>query len=144
MKLSESAQRHELMKKEAKKRRRILTMIALVTVMFGFSWLPIHSLHAALKFFPNSFPFENARLFTFKNVAHTLTYLNSMLNPFFYTMMGDNFRKQVFARHKARYSNRFKLSYYRANHHNHVKKSIAADAAGSRCITLENHELLAQ
>lgn len=84
-------------------------MIALVTILFGVSWLPIHSFHFALKFF-NNFPYDNNHLFAIKNLAHTLTYLNSMLNPFFYTIMGDNFRKQVFAQ-KAKYSSRLK-SYY--------------------------------
>ena len=37
-----------------------------------------------------------------------------MLNPFFYTMMGNNFRKQIFAR-KKQYSTRFKTYYSRSN-----------------------------
>jgi hypothetical protein len=100
---------------ELRKRRRILIMIAFVTILFGVSWLPIHAFHVGLKFFPNSFPIWSESLFTIKNIAHTLTYLNSMLNPFFYTMMGNNFRKQVFTR-RAKYSNQIKTYYIRGNH----------------------------
>lgn len=91
---------------ESHKRRRVLIMIALVTILFGVSWLPIHGFHLAFRFL-NNFPYENGTLFIFKTVAHTLTYMNSMLNPFLYTIMGNNFRKQIFAK-KARYSSRFK------------------------------------
>ena len=56
------------------------------------------------------FPFENQNLYALKTLAHTLTYLNSMLNPFLYTIMGDNFRKQAFAQ-----KNRLKSYYTQRN-----------------------------
>ena len=80
-------------------------MIALVTIMFGVTWAPIHCIHFAMKILKD-FPFENQNLFALKCFTHTLTYLNSMLNPFMYTIMGNNFRKQAFAQ-----KNRLK-SYY--------------------------------
>jgi hypothetical protein len=98
-------------------------MIAFVTILFGVSWLPIHAFHIGLKFFPNSFPIWNESLFTIKNIAHTLTYLNSMLNPFFYTMMGNNFRKQVFTR-RAKYSNQLKTYYIRGNHSGNTNQNL--------------------
>jgi hypothetical protein len=85
--------------KEVKKRRRVLIMIALVTIMFGVTWAPIHGMLFAMKIL-NDFPFHNQNLFAFKCLAHTLTYLNSMLNPFMYSIMGNNFRKQAFAQKK--------------------------------------------
>jgi hypothetical protein len=102
-------------------------MIAFVTILFGVSWLPIHCLHIAMKFFPNSFPFYSDKLYTFKNMAHTLTFMNSMLNPFFYTMMGNNFRKQIFAR-KPKYSTRFKAYYTRAG------SGLTANSQNKTCI----------
>jgi len=85
--------------KDVKKRRRVLIMIALVTIMFGLAWAPIHCMHFAMKILKD-FPFHNQNLFAFKCLAHTLTYLNSMLNPFMYSIMGNNFRKQAFAQKK--------------------------------------------
>ena len=49
-----------------------------------------------------------------KTIAHTLTYINSMLNPFFYTIMGNNFRKQIVAQ-RAKYSTRLKSYYSRGS-----------------------------
>lgn len=88
-------------------------MIALVTMLFGFTWAPIHCFHFAMKIVKD-FPFDNQKLFTIKTLTHTFTYMNSMLNPFLYTIMGNNFRKQVFAQ-KAKVSTRFKSYYLRNN-----------------------------
>lgn len=92
-------------------------MIALVTIMFGVCWLPIHAFHLALRFFHDRFPYNNNTLYIFKTAAHTLTFMNSMLNPFFYTIMGNNFRKQVFDQ-KVKYSSRIKNFYNRNNSNN--------------------------
>ena len=83
---------HNAMRDKKQKRHRILLMIALVTMLFAFNWLPIHCIHLYFKF-TLDFPIWNQSLYIFKAFAHTLTYTNSMLNPFFYTMMGRNFRK---------------------------------------------------
>ena len=69
-------------------------MIALVTILFAFSWLPIHIIYLLLKFWPG-FPKYNKSLYALKMIAHTLTYTNSMLNPFLYTIMGNKFRKSL-------------------------------------------------
>ena len=87
-------------------------MIAIVTILFGLSWLPIHLIHFFMKF--TQFDFCSKLVFAFKTLAHTLTYSNSMLNPFFYTIMGNNFRKQVFEQ-KAKYSSRFKTNHSRSS-----------------------------
>ena len=34
---------------ESQKKRRVLIMIALVTILFGVCWLPIHGFHFALR-----------------------------------------------------------------------------------------------
>ncbi len=84
-------------------------MIALVTLLFGFTWLPLHSFLFAMKVL-RCFPFGSSYLFTIKTLTHTLTYLNSMLNPFFYTIMGNNFRKKLCAE-KIKYSSRLKSRF---------------------------------
>ena len=66
-----------------------------------------------LRFFSASFPYESNTLFIFKTVAHTLTYLNSMLNPFLCAIMGTNFRQQIFSNRVK--SNRVKTSYITRN-----------------------------
>jgi hypothetical protein len=104
---------------ELHKRRRILMMIVMVTVLFGFNWLPIHCFHLAMKLYKD-FPFASPSLFVFKTFTHTLPYLNSMLNPFFYSIVGNNFKKQVSAQ-KIKYSSRLKSFYNRGNNQfNHM------------------------
>ena len=100
--------------KDVKKRRRVLIMIALVTIMFGVTWAPIHCVHFAMKILKD-FPFGNHNLFAFKCLTHTFPYLNSMLNPFMYSIMGNNFRKQAFAQKK-----RLK-TYYTQRNKNYIK-----------------------
>ncbi len=106
----------------SKSRRRVLIMIALVTILFGFTWLPLHSFLFAMKVL-KCFPFGNSGLYTIKTLTHTLPYLNSMLNPFFYTIMGNNFRKKFSKKfssnNKSKYDSntRFK-SFYSPNNEN--------------------------
>lgn len=83
-------------------------MIASVTIIFGVSWLPIHSIYFAYRFSKN-FPSDSDFLYLLKHIAHTLTYLNSMLNPFFYSIISDSFRLS-FNFKMSRYSTNLKLS----------------------------------
>jgi hypothetical protein len=98
-------------------------MIALVTMLFAFSWLPIHCIHVALKFLPDDFPIWSKGLFTFKAFAHTLTYTNSMLNPFLYTIIGNNFRKKYCfgKRQNRRYSKIYFSRFNNNNNNNNVE-----------------------
>lgn len=75
-------------------RKHVLIMIGLVTLLFALCWLPIHCIHLALKFLPHKFPLWNKNLYIFKAFAHTLTFLNSALNPILYTICGQDFRKR--------------------------------------------------
>lgn len=81
-------------------------MIGIVSILFGLCWGPIHIIHIYLKFKEN-FNFCSRWLFAFKSMAHTLTFLNSMLNPFFYTIIGNNFRSQV-KQQRQKYSSKFR------------------------------------
>nr|QVK45766.1 G protein-coupled receptor [Proales similis] len=95
--------------RQEKDRRRVLVMIALCTILFGFNWLPIHGFHFAMKTFRN-FPFWNPTWFVIKTVSHTFTYLNSLLNPFVYTIIGGEFRKSC-----TKNANRYSTCSTRAN-----------------------------
>ncbi len=97
---------------ENHKRRRILFMIGLVASLFCICWFPIHSIHFCLKFLKD-FPVCSKLLFTFKALSHTFIYLNSMLNPIFYTIVGNNFRKKAFEQ-----KSRLKSFYCDSNNNN--------------------------
>lgn len=86
-------------------------MIGIVSILFGLCWGPIHIIHIYLKFKEN-FNFCSRWLFAFKSMAHTLTFLNSMLNPFFYTIIGNNFRQQV-NQQRQKYSSKHRSGKYR-------------------------------
>lgn len=69
-------------------------MIGLVSALFCFCWFPIHLIHFSLKFL-KEFPVCSKLMYTIKALSHTFIYLNSMLNPFFYTIMGNSFQKKI-------------------------------------------------
>ena len=114
---------------EQQKRRRVLVMIGIVTLLFSMSWLPIHSIYFSLKF-KKEFPVCSKLLYAVKSLAHTFTYLNSMLNPFFYTIVGNNFRKQVFEQ-KAKYSSRLKSMYMWRSSNNSDRRDQRLNSANN-------------
>ena len=69
-------------------------MIGIVSALFCFCWFPIHLIHFSLKFI-KEFPVCSKLMYTIKALSHTFIYMNSMLNPFFYTIMGNSFQKKV-------------------------------------------------
>lgn len=73
-----------------------------------------------MKFWKN-FPYEDDLLYLFKYIAHTLTFLNSMLNPFFYTM-GNSFRLN-FGFKMSRYSTSYQSSKNNFNRASVLMKS---------------------
>lgn len=117
---------------DQQKRRRVLMMIGIVSILFGLCWVhfynlynsikinnkfflkkkgPIHLIHILFKFY-EEFNYCSEWLFAFKSISHTLTFLSSMLNPFFYTIIGNNFRKQV-SEQRLKYSSKFRSYKYR-------------------------------
>ena len=76
------------------KRKRVLCMIGLVSILFCLCWFPIHFIHFCLKFY-KKFPICSKFLYTIKAISHTFIYINSMVNPFFYTLLGNNFRMKA-------------------------------------------------
>lgn len=104
-----------------------LIMIASVTILFGVSWLPIHSIYLTIKFWKN-FPFYSDLMFLIKNIAHTLTYLNSMLNPFFYTIISNSFRIN-FNFKMSRYSTSYKMSSNNFNRNSTLMKRTSPNCS---------------
>lgn len=75
----------------ASRRKKVAKMVAAVVILFAISWLPIHLFNLCftlMKDFPKSQVTYDLKIF-----AHTLSYTNSCVNPFVYTIMGDSFRK---------------------------------------------------
>lgn len=75
----------------ARRRKKVAKIVAAVVILFAITWLPIHLFHLCFYLMSN-FPMTQT-MYNLKIIAHTLSYTNSCLNPFVYTIMGDNFRK---------------------------------------------------
>ena len=78
---------------QTKKRKRVIKMVAVVVALFATFWLPIHVFRLWYKFDPN-FP-KNQITYYYKIAAHTLSYANSVVNPFVYAILGDGFKKAL-------------------------------------------------
>ena len=72
------------------RKRKLLLLIGTVSLSFALLWLPIHVINL-WKVFSESFPYTNL-IYIIKLIAHTLSYLNSCLNPFLYVLMGGKFK----------------------------------------------------
>ncbi|XP_064614115.1 G-protein coupled receptor 54-like [Liolophura sinensis] len=95
--LTENASSHRaslmLRSMQAKRRRKVAKMVAVVVLLFATFWMPIHVLNLCFAFAPD-FPATN-ELYDFKVFAHTLSYANSCVNPIVYAFMGDGFRRAL-------------------------------------------------
>ncbi|XP_062615635.1 G-protein coupled receptor 54-like isoform X3 [Saccostrea cucullata] len=76
-----------------KKTRRAVKMVALLILLFAFSWGPIQVLIMWWTFYPN---FTNySELLKVDIFAKTLSYANSCVNPFVYAFMNKKIRKAL-------------------------------------------------
>jgi hypothetical protein len=74
------------------KTKKVMKMVAIVTLNFGICWFPTH-LFALLRYlYPTWFNERPASMYNFKTFANTLTYLTPVLNPFLYGFFNENFR----------------------------------------------------
>ena len=78
-----------------KQKTKILVLIATVSVTFALTWLPAHIIQIWKIAFNSSFPYSEP-MYIMKMVAHTLSYSNSLLNPFIYVFIGTKFRRHFF------------------------------------------------
>ena len=79
-----------------KQKLKILILIALVSITFALTWLPAHFIRIWKVAFNSSFPY-NDTMYLIKVFSHTLTYTNSVLNPFFYVFIGAKFRSHIYS-----------------------------------------------
>jgi hypothetical protein len=79
-----------------KQKLKILILIAIVSITFALTWLPAHIIRIWKVAFNNSFPYNDA-MYIIKVISHTLTYSNSVLNPFFYVFIGAKFRSHIYS-----------------------------------------------
>ncbi|RNA11054.1 kiSS-1 receptor [Brachionus plicatilis] len=82
-------------KKSENRKKKVTTMVAVVTLNFGICWLPTHLFiifKPSLSEYPYLFPY----LSLFKLVAHTLSYLTPVINPCLYAFYNENFRNSFY------------------------------------------------
>ncbi len=74
------------------RKKKVTTMVAVVTLNFGICWLPTH-LFIILKRLIRVSPDSNAYVYLtiFKLIAHTLSYLTPVINPVLYAFYNENF-----------------------------------------------------
>jgi hypothetical protein len=82
--------------RQTRRKRRVTRMVAIVVLLFGICWFPIHVIAVWIQFDPH-FP-KTDGMHHFKLFAHTLSYANSCLNPFVYAFVNDGFRKALLKR----------------------------------------------
>lgn len=77
-----------------KQKFKILLLIATVSITFALTWLPAHVIQIWKVAFNSMFPYSDA-MYIIKVISHTLTYSNSLLNPFIYVFIGAKFRSHI-------------------------------------------------
>ncbi|XP_035670366.1 G-protein coupled receptor 54-like [Branchiostoma floridae] len=75
---------------QARQTRRTTCIIVSVVVIFALSWLPNHAINLWRVFNLNA-PITDA-IHAVKTAALILSYSNSAVNPFIYTLIGENYR----------------------------------------------------
>lgn len=79
-----------------KQKQKILILIATVSITFALTWLPAHVIQIWKVAFNSSFPY-NDTMYIVKVISHTLSYSNSLLNPFIYVFIGTKFRNHIYS-----------------------------------------------
>lgn len=83
------------MRKSENRKKKVTTMVAVVTLNFGICWLPTHLFiifRPSLSEYTYLFPY----LSLFKLIAHTLSYLTPVINPCLYAFYNENFRNSFY------------------------------------------------
>lgn len=109
-----------------KQKFKILLLIATVSITFGLTWLPAHVIQIWKVVFNSSFPY-NDLMYIIKVISHTLTYSNSLLNPFIYVFIGAKFRSHINAEFNELYQV-YCLKQKKINNNSHSKMSSAGSS----------------
>ena len=102
--------------KAKKQKTKLLFLIATVALTFGnflfirfcnrrccnfvfnikaSTWLPAHVIQVWKIIFNSTFPYSDI-MYIIKVVSHTLSYSNSLINPFIYVFIGAKFRNHIY------------------------------------------------
>ncbi|XP_078573425.1 G-protein coupled receptor 54-like [Branchiostoma floridae x Branchiostoma japonicum] len=79
---------------QAKQTRRTSCMVVGVVVLFAVCWLPNHVINMWAVFKPDMQKISETTAWL-KTVALILCYSNSAVNPFVYTLLGENYRRCI-------------------------------------------------
>lgn len=66
-------------------------MVFIVVLLFAICWLPVH-VFQLIRVFDPGYP-KTKSVYVLKMISHTLSYANSIVNPFVYAFLNDGFRK---------------------------------------------------
>lgn len=76
---------------QTRRRSKVTRMVFIVVLLFAVCWLPVHVFQLNRIFNPD-FP-KTKTVYVLKMISHTLSYANSIVNPFVYAFLNDGFRK---------------------------------------------------
>ena len=76
---------------QTRRRSKVTRMVFIVVLLFAICWLPVH-VFQLYRIFNPQFP-RTITVYVLKMVSHTLSYANSIVNPFVYAFLNDGFRK---------------------------------------------------
>lgn len=119
-----------------KQKFKILLLIATVSFTFALTWLPAHVIQIWKVVFNSSFPYNDA-MYIIKVISHTLTYSNSLLNPFIYVFIGAKFRSHIYSEFNELYQV-YCLRQKKINSKNSLSKM---SSAGSSMTVLNRNRL---
>ena len=91
---SQQDEKNQNLRKAKQTKTKVLILIGAVSITFGLTWLPAHTIQIWRTIFRESFPF-NDLMYIIKVVAHTLSYSNSFINPFIYIFVGSKFKSHI-------------------------------------------------
>nr|QVK45765.1 G protein-coupled receptor [Proales similis] len=78
-----------------RQKTRILILIATISITFAILWLPAHVIQIWKVVFRKYFPYSDP-MYIAKLIGHTLSYSNSLINPFIYAFVGTKFRHHLY------------------------------------------------
>ncbi|XP_061185583.1 galanin receptor 2a-like [Saccostrea echinata] len=76
---------------QTRRRGKVTRMVFIVVLLFAVCWLPVH-VFQLIRIFNPHFP-KTTPVYVLKMISHTLSYANSIVNPFVYAFLNDGFRK---------------------------------------------------